>query len=882
MPKIQVKVSYSASQALGAEWVTLDLPKGFTFRKSKDVESLSILNELKVEGILPFSIPQTRKNDLALSVFGSPVILDNAYEYLECRAYDNESQLQFDRIYFRSKNESDKTWDLEFRRSSDNWADLAKAKKLNTINLGNDTLSAARVDASRDAPKYIDGAVPTFWADVDYGGWVDQDEPVQFTDPPVKGVFLEDLRPLISEVALLKQGFCEIGWTLEGNIFDTEFMRRQWLYLLSRTFYKQSRGGDVEIIIQNTLDFHYLTAQNPWAFNNIVYDPGGNTFAYGTGYSFEYINPLPYKALFTFKHKDLIQNNSTGFVTVRCFLTETDVTSSSTGQLIGDFTDVIKIPAGETNFCEFSIDAVLNPGQRVGFFYDITPESGSLRNYTFKKGSSFEVFLILNTLVRGDTFKITSLIDPDYTLYNAFAGAIHKINGRIQTDYTTKTVTVYPQKRANVYGEVVPGFIFEERNPIDLSEKTVIDSAQLKPIKNTLTRYARLGFSDSTDAYIDSLELTEPPHSRKILNGLDLPDSITEIQNPFYEPTIEGQPTTLKQYQLLAGTAPNPSPYLPRMWDNTNGQISYNIGPRVLYAFGKIFQRPTTTSLYNSLYFYFEGTATRNIGYATQKRSIDIYLSPGGTVKPTIDGTVIYGQGESDLYVLFYLGLGIQNKKGFTVDLLVFMTQRDYQAWDLRTKFKFMLNGMPIIGLGTSINDFANDGTPTPLTLTIEPAETACCDGPCSCRFKECEYYQDFGAFVRQTTLDDIVISSFKVDGIEQLTLSVDLGILNIVSIGGRAYVTNLVDALNSIGVDYFSFSYSPTAYSEKTDGRWFKIKYPACQTFEIILTDSGGDVYRYTESEMQQQWFGTGYSAFGYNGETFDVPQNCIETVEY
>ena len=204
-------MSFSAAKILGAEWVTLDLGNGFVFRKSKDVEALTNLNELKVEGILPFSVPQTRKNNLALDVLGSPVVLDNTYEYLECRAYDNESQLQFDRIYFRSKNEDSQTWDLEFRRSSFEWADLAKAKKLNTIDLGNDTLSASRVSTSRDNPKYIDGAVPTFWFDADYGGWVDQDEPVQFTDPPVKGFFWRICARLFQKLRYSNKAFVKSG-----------------------------------------------------------------------------------------------------------------------------------------------------------------------------------------------------------------------------------------------------------------------------------------------------------------------------------------------------------------------------------------------------------------------------------------------------------------------------------------------------------------------------------------------------------------------------------------------------------------------------------------------------------------------------------------------
>lgn len=878
MARIQVKVSFSAAKILGAEWVTLDLGKGFVFRKSKDVEALTNLNELKVEGILPFSVPQTRKNNLALDVLGSPVVLDNTYEYLECRAYDNESQLQFDRIYFRSKNEDSQTWDLEFRRSSFEWADLAKAKKLNTIDLGSDTLSASRVSTSRDNPKYIDGAVPTFWFDADYGGWVDQDEPVQFTDPPVKGVFLEDLRPLISEVALLKQGFCEIGWTIEGNIFDAEWVRRRWAYLLSRTFYKASIRS-MKLIGKAGFQQDLIGPFIPPFFDQIVYDPSSNAIAASVPgqYGPYYENNLPYRAQFSFCIKGVFENTGSVDKKISLYIWEIDGSNNLTGQILAQEQSEITLAPGISGFIENCINVTLNPGQRAAL--TILVEGSDIK---LKKGYYFSVDVTQKTLVRGDTFKITSLIDPDYTLWQLLSGFMRDINGRAQTDYTNRTINIYPQKTANIYGSNVPGFIFDERQPIDLTEKTVQKSIQVKPIKNTLTRFTRLQFATSTDAYIDSLELVEPLYSRKILNGLELTDSVTEIQNPFYEPTAEGQPTALKQYQLLAGTAPNPSPYLPRLWDNVNGEISYNIGPRIFYAFGKIFQRPTTTSLYNSLYFYFEGTETRNLGYATQKRSIDIYLSPAGTTKPTIDGTIVYGKAENDLYVLFYLGLGIQNKKGYTVDMLVKMTQRDYSAWDLRTRFKFLLNGFPVVGLGTAINDFANDGTSTPLTLIVEPAETACCDGPCSCRFNECEYYQDFGAFVRQTTLDDIVISSFKVDGIEQLTLSIGLGILNIVSIGGRAYVTNLVDALNSIGVDYFSFSYSPTAYSQKTDGRWFKIKYPACQTFEIILTDSGGDIYKYTESTMLQQWFGSGYSAFGYSGVLYSTPQNCIETIEY
>jgi hypothetical protein len=134
---------------------------------------------------------------------------------------------------------------------------------------------------------------------------------------------------------------------------------------------------------------------------------------------------------------------------------------------------------------------------------------------------------------------------------------------------------------------------------------------------------------------------------------------------------------------------------------------------------------------------------------------------------------------------------------------------------------------------------------------------------------------------MRQTTLDGLNISSFKVDNVEQLTAPVEFGQLNIISIGGKQYVTNLVDTLNAIGVPYFFFDYSTRAHAAK-GLRFFKIKRPACQTFEIIISDVGDEVYRYTESAQQEQWFAGSWGAIGYAPETFTAPDNCVTTVEY
>ena len=128
----------------------------------------------------------------------------------------------------------------------------------------------------------------------------------------------------------------------------------------------------------------------------------------------------------------------------------------------------------------------------------------------------------------------------------------------------------------------------------------------------------------------------------------------------------------------------------------------------------------------------------------------------------------------------------------------------------------------------------------------------------------------------------DKVITSFKVNGIEQLDADVQFGIISVVQISGRQFVTNLVDALNGIGLDYFFFKASTKIYSGKDDLRFFKIKRPACWSFEIIISDSGGEVYRYRDYDLHQQWFDATWTAFGYGGDPIDEPQDCVTTVEY
>lgn len=863
----------------GAAWATLDLSPDFSFRLSKDVQALSDVNEILTDGVLPFSVPYSTVNDYAFLPFSSPVTVNNTGAGIEARAECDGVQLNFDTVYFRQKSDSSRTWELEFRRSPGHWLELASNKMLNTIECGELVFSVANAEASWDAPVWADGEPVYSLCPADFGGWVDLAEPVQFTDPPLKSVYLEDLRPIISVPYLLKQGFCEVGWKLGGLILETEWFNSLWVYILSREYHTQSKGGDAKLIGANL-----TTDVNPsggifaglCALTSIEYDPGSNAIATGLFWWPGLINPLPYKNIVSFCFSGTIENGTGSSETVELSVIEIDTgTFLPTYQYLVDPQLIVTLGAGESQYVEVCLDAPMEIGQMGVLFFPPTS------NVTVKAGYRLTVVPKQKSLIRGDTIQLNRLVsgEENYTLLNLFKGVCQLINARIETDFTSREITLHPYRVSDVYGTVVPGFI-DDASIVDLRGKVICESAKLAPVKNTLTRYTRLAFAPTTDAYIDDLNLPEPPYSRKVLNGLELKDQVTEIANEFFEPTLEGRPDRLR---FPKQSVPTEMPYLPRMWDNTDGEMSFSIAPRIFFHYGNVEQVPDAASGGARIAIFWERIAildyVTQFGYVSQKRTLDFSAST-----PThLDGNVVFGTLPFDLYVQYWLGYLLSQRRGSLMDVLAWMDMNDWQDWNFREPFSFDYDGVPVKAFLQSIRDFAPaTDLPTPLTLLVAPMMTECCDLPCSCRFSECSYFQDLGQYLSQSTLDSLEITSFKVNTVEQLTAPVDLGIVNIVSIAGRPFVTNLIDALNGIGIPYFTFSPSQLDYPEKDDWRYFKIKRPACWSFEIIISDGDGEVYRYTDTETLQKWFDEDWTGFGYEENLITEPQGCVVSVEY
>ncbi len=874
--KISVRLTPEGVAIVGSAWAVLDLEPGFSPRVSKDVNALSDLNKLITDGILPFSVPFSTTNDAAFLTFSSPIITDNYTTDIEARIVVDSRELPFDRLWIREKNEVSKRWEIEFRRSPNHWLELASKKKLCSIDMGEVTLSETDVTDGWAEQFYVDGEAVHRWAVVDYGGWVDLAEPVQFTDPPVKGVWLEDLRPLISKVFLLKQGFCEMGWTLTGAILESDWALAQFDYVLSREYYTQSKGGNHKFIgalLTNDFITNALIG-SIIPLDTVLYDPGTMALPAGPLYYGGIENTMPFKGRWKFCFQGFVENTGSGDAVLPFAIFEFDATVGFvTGSVLFENPAAITVQAGQTEYANFCAEIDLEPGQMAVFYTGFNQTSSPVK---LKKGFKIIIEPANKSLVRGDVVGLNKMVDCNHFFLDYFKGFVHEINGRVKTDWINRTVEVHPYRTTDVAGDSVAGFIRDGDEPIDISRQIVCDSIQMSRIKNNLTRYTRLQFAESKDAYIESLDLEEPPLSRLVQNGIELEDKVTDLINPFFEPTLEGRPTRLEYAKNIGNQKTKPMPYFPRMWDNMDGNRSFVIGPRTLFFFGLTSQLDTETGL-ECAFFFEGGTATAEFGYASQLRTLPFDTAP------TLDASIVYGTGDRDLYVTFYLGFLQRQKRGVYMDALVMMSANDYNSWDFRTPFFFFYNGRPVRALAESIRDFAHAlEVPTPIKFLVEPADTQCCDLPCSCRFTECDYYQDFGQYITQDTLDALSITSFKVNNIEQLDGPIDFGIMSIAEVGGRQYVMNLVDALSSIGIDYFTFKPSTKVYADKPDGRYFKIKRPACWGFEIIISDGEAEVYRYRDFDMAQQWFDATWEPMGYGSNPVSEPADCVTTIEY
>lgn len=891
----------SAASVIGATSANLDLPTGFSFALSKSAQALTDANKFELESVTAFAIPHTPINDAIFADFIHPQKIDKGDGVLRALAQQEGRPLRFDRVAVLGN--TFEGWELELRRTQEHWADLATKTFIKDIDFGSYLISKPAIEGNWLTPAYEgDVTAPDFVTNpavyfplIDYGGWVDETLPPQGQeDLRVKVVGAEDFRPWYFLSYALKAGFCKFGWTIEGLIFEADAFRRLLVYDLIADYYKA--GAKVEyggrVRGSNTADYNFSDAQvnlsQIMRFDNTIYAQTAYTVpSFVVGGTMAAIrNPLELAINWRFKFIGRIQNTNAFDVILNFAIYELD----NTGPNFPNFylngnvlTTPVQytVPANSTQFVVFEQECIIQAGQRAVMNSRHSKVNGDdvLSGITIKKGSHIDIEPASKCLMTGDEIVVSQMVNRERTVMDLLKAAVHLIGGRIDENPDTKTIMLHPERLSDYFGDNVPGFILDEQPAVNLKNLVVVDSTKQAQTRTALKRYTRISFADSTDAYIDELPFVEPPQSRKIENSPDLPDEVEEIKNPLFEPTIEGQPKGLASYAM-------PLPYLPRLYDNTDGQRSFDIGPRILYNYGIVKQinpnpfRPgATPSDANPGFFFNEQANTAFTGFYTEFGYAS--MLPTWKLDPDSAVNLTFSAPGPDYFTIFHLAQLQRRKRGTLVEVLLWMRMRDYVSYNFRPLYKLEISGIDFVAPMTSIRDFLPcDNLPTPVQFYVEPADTQCCDRPCGCSFETCTYYQDFGEYLRQATLDSLQITSFKIDGIEQITDPVPFGPIELVDLDGHPYVMNLINALNSIGAPYFSFDISRKIHPTR-GARFFTIKRPSCQPFEILISEGETIIYKYTQNEQLQSVFGS-EQPFGYAPDFYDEPTDCVITNEY
>ena len=883
----------------GQTAVDLDLPIEFSIRLTKSVEQLSILNKISTEGALGFSVPFTPTNDRLFTEYMTPLTLGTPTLFYNVRVIVNSVALQFARLYVRGKSESSREWELELVRDPNHWVELASQVFTNDLPFGIFQMTKDNIVASWANNEYIgdptdlDTGSPVYWPLVDYGGWCDlTDPPQQAPNNRVKSVAVEDFRPWLSFRYILQAGFCAFGWSIQSVLFESPAFRKIWMYSLRQDYYIASDdqlGGRVSGGIYNNQTFDtgdkMLLDEVTVLSDYSVID--NSTFPIKR---FAGIKNFPNVSLkYRFRFNGRFFNNRPTVFTLFFGVFEVVDTGggqlSFSGEMISTETLNVDFAPGETKDVIFDQVVTFKPGQRGAIHSPVLPTT--IPGMRILGGLKFSVTPANESYMTDDIIDVQKSVSDEVSILDWTKALVNICQGRIETDFDTRTVTIHPNKTSDFWGDTIPGFILRENPVVDLNELIVPDSIKLKPFRNDLKRFTRFEFKDTTDAGIRALNLLDPAHSRKLLNNLDLPNQIERVQNPLIEPTIEGPADKIGSG---AGSGA-PLPNLPRLWDNTSGNRSFTLGVRMLYAYGPVQQinpSPITTVDTFANFFFNNppnpaNTGLTNLfGYATQSPSWAM-TTVIGTLDNLVDPVdIVFGIKSRDLFTTFYLGYTQDNRSGQIADVLLRMNIAQYGSYDFRKLFRFNIRGLPIIAPMTEIRDFSSaEYLPTPTKFFIEPAALECCDLPCGCQFIQCDYYQDFGVYMRQSTIDDYRITSFVVDGIELLTAPVTFGTIKYVDIAEKPFITNLVDALNSIGAPYFSFNYSNRLHPSK-GLRFFTIKHPVCTQFEIVISEFDEPIYRYSNTEQQQKYFQPGWDDMGYAPLFLSAPDNCITTTEY
>lgn len=601
----------------------LDLTAENTLQFAKSLQELSDLDTINVEGAIEFDIPYTPKNDIIARFVRRETYLGNTYDPLRIIVSEGSVQhLFFTEIQFTGASDASATYSAKVQGGDGHWLTFAAKKQLNTVELGTFEFTSVNLLSNWiNDNSYQDGDQGVYFPLVHYGGWFE-----------ANNIVVEDFRPWFHLLSVLQKALCEGGWAFRCPFLETDAGRKAIIYILSK-----SLGTNPDDLEYRKFSANTTTADSSpiIVFENEEFD-NSNSYNPITG-----IYSGAMEGTFTCVVSVRMNFADTGNELVTIEIIREDADGSIT--VLGG--QELFLATGDTaTFSITSISTALIPGSSV-YVLKTTVADSDAEVYAGQFYNSPTRAIYQD----GDILDLKDQIDSEALLLDLLKGTAHLCNGRFKTDFVQKTLYLYCPYDVEWYGEGVNGFFEDEIE--DITDLIIPGSKQKQIDKNSYSRFVRLRFKAAGDSYIKDLkaEDREPLFSKYVDLGDGNNEKVQELTNPFFEPTLNG---IITKFSAIAPELVTRNVDIPHLWDNENGEKSYNIAPRILLAFGYVVQVWDDGTPEVSRKWKFEGGIADDLPYAFQFPNVP-YID--GVTTTDIADRWVYGEDDTkDFYTLGY------------------------------------------------------------------------------------------------------------------------------------------------------------------------------------------------------------------------------------
>lgn len=690
----------------------LDVPEGFTFPITKRREELTDVNKLQGQGILAMTLPSTSKNKHVLAPFFSCNTYPTDIKPLEVRCVAGGRLYLPQNEMVITRTDDRNGINIELTDSDTFWVTGAENTLLRDIDFGTFLYNEDELLTNFDQYIWQDGN-PLVWHPLcHYGQFYRK---LNFDNG---GVAVEDFLPWISVPGTLKKGFAQLGYVFESPFLESEKFRRLWACVVSDKIDYDNKAGNFVVDLSMPADQEYVMYEGelpqPLAFESEVKDIMNQHQLRLGGIS------------------DVIDIRNTSFFT--CLdAVDTDVRVSVNGEVdnpnnypvrfdievilhqgrvsLTGLYDIV-LNANESKKIDWKFDFNLNPGQSaylvVRALRPLNGPAATIDSIFFKAGTTLNWQPISNRIYREDTVDLKQIMG-NYTFFDFFKGIVNIVGGKVSTDFSSNTVSLFPNRKTKFFDDELEGFFFmpDTGTPVNITSNIVPGSRQIPFDTNTTPKKVILRFKDTNDKKVESLKLSSdsPLYSRVI----DIPSGKVseplEITNPIFEP--------------LANTSFN-GLEVPALWDNDDGKRSSRLGARIGFAVGNLPQPSGSTEQALDKNWVFEFVNRTNVPYLSQLPTA--YVRTGTGVEQPKESVVFGGAlpNNEDLYTQFWKfsikDLLYSLKVNFLVDIDIEL----FETLTFREQIVWTYEGETTVGRLLEINDF-RPGTGLPTILVLKP-----------------------------------------------------------------------------------------------------------------------------------------------------------------